>query len=107
MAKRKRNISFYSELVIVTVLSLVAANIWIRWLTTGLNRYFPGSLMVDFIVAIIMTIVAIVALHIAFSNDEDSKVVQNLDEDSKVTQGPYDDNKNTGLPESRHQLYGY
>ena len=106
MAKRNRNISFYSELVIVTVLSLVAANVWIRWLTTGLNRYFPGSLTVDFIVGIIMTIIAIVALHVAFSSDEDSKVAQSPNEDSKVSQGPYDDNKNTGLPESRHQLYG-
>jgi len=55
----RRNFQFYAELVLVTVLSLVAANAWVRWMSQSLNRFFPASLKVDFIVAVVMTIVAV------------------------------------------------
>jgi hypothetical protein len=64
----ERNLRFYSELVIVTVLSLVAANAWVRLLTQTLNRYYPGSLIVDLLVAIIITAVAVFVLHTFFSD---------------------------------------
>jgi len=66
----KRSLKFYSELVLVTVLSLVAANTWIRLLTKSLDRYFPGSLIVDFLVAVIATIFAIYILNMVFKKEE-------------------------------------
>lgn len=57
-------------MVLVTVLSLIAANAWVRWMSQSLNRFFPGSLKVDFIVAVVMTIVAVWVLHMIFSDRE-------------------------------------
>jgi hypothetical protein len=56
----------YSEMVAVTVLSLVAANAWIRWLSAALNKLYPGSLKVDFLVAVMTSIVAVVLLNLFF-----------------------------------------
>lgn len=66
----RRNLQFYSELVIVTVLSLVAANSWIRWITQTLNHFYPGSLRVDFFVALLTTILAVVILNSIFADDD-------------------------------------
>lgn len=62
-----RNIKFYSELVLVTVLSLIAANAWVRLLMGSLQRFFPNSLTADFFAAVVMTFVAVVVLHLIFS----------------------------------------
>jgi hypothetical protein len=61
-----KNTRVYSEVVAITVLSLVAANAWIRWLSASLNKLYPGSLKVDFLVAVGTTIVAIVLLNLFF-----------------------------------------
>ena len=66
----RRSFQFYAELVLVTILSLVAANAWVRWMIQSLDRFFPGSLKVDFIVAVVMTIVAVWVLHMIFSDKE-------------------------------------
>jgi len=67
----KKDSKFYIELIIVTILSLVAANAWIRWLTSTLNYYFPGNLFIDFFVALITTILAIEILDVSFVNNEE------------------------------------
>jgi len=65
-----RDFKFYTELVLVTVLSLVAANAWIRVLKQILNHYYPNSITVDVITAIVMTGIAIGILHMIFSKKE-------------------------------------
>lgn len=69
----RRNLQFYTELVVVTVLSLVAANSWIRLVTEGLNRFYPGSLKVDFFVAVITTLIAVMVLNAIFADDKSNK----------------------------------
>nr|QBK86530.1 MAG: hypothetical protein LCMAC102_03250 [Marseillevirus LCMAC102] len=86
----KRNLHFYTELVLVTVLSLIAANSWVRFLSQTLDYYFPRSLVVDLIVSIIMTIVAIYVLHLVFS----ARFADEKEDSSKQ------------IAESRHKLYG-
>lgn len=62
-----RSIQFYTEIVFVTVLSLVAANAWIRVLYVVEDRYFPNNLGMDILVSILLTLAAIFLLYIGFS----------------------------------------
>lgn len=87
----ERNMMFYSEVVLVTVLSLVAANAWIRWMSDSLNYYYPKSIKVDFIVAVITTCVAVWILHAMFAKE-------------KETKGRCEE-KNNKRPEVRHDIY--
>lgn len=63
----RKDLHFYTELVVVTVLSLVAAKAWFHWFIRALNKYAGTSLLVDFIAALILTGVAIFGLHFLFS----------------------------------------
>lgn len=92
----RRNLQFYSELVIVTVLSLVAANSWIRWITQTLNHFYPGSLRVDFFVALLTTILAVVILNSIFADADDA-------DDKKKFKSPFQ--SKTDHPEVRSGLY--
>jgi hypothetical protein len=74
-----RNFQFYSELVLVTVLSIFAANMWVRWMTQILNDFFPDHLGVDLIVAIVSTLVAIVILYYMFSDRKEDKTEERED----------------------------
>jgi membrane protein implicated in regulation of membrane protease activity len=77
-----RDFQFYSELVLVTVLSIFAANMWVRWMSQTLTQYFPGNLHVDLVVAIVSTAVAILILYYMFSDREKGieKVKEEKDE---------------------------
>lgn len=63
----ERGLHFYTELVIVTVVSLVAAKAWYRWFVRFLSGYFGTSIHIDFLAAVILTLVAIFGLHLLFS----------------------------------------
>lgn len=67
----KKDSKFYIELVVVTILSLVAANAWIRWVTSTLNYYFPGNLFIDFFIALVATIIAIEILDVSFMDNKE------------------------------------
>ena len=88
----QRNIKFYSEVVLVTVLSLVAANAWVRWMSQSLNYDYPKSLKVDFIVAVVTTCVAVWILHAVFAEKKNGE------------KSPYEE-KNGRRPEVRHDVY--
>jgi hypothetical protein len=62
----KKDTRVYSEVVVITIVSLVAANAWIRWLSATLNEFYPGSLKADFFVSVIITIAAIFLLNVFF-----------------------------------------
>lgn len=114
----RRNFQFYAELVLVTVLSLVAANAWVRWISQSLNYFFPGSLKVDFIVAIVMTAVAVWVLHLIFSDRDHSSGTHyhskedregNAKDEKDDSYGAYDAGSHANgvdrRPEVRHTLY--
>ena len=87
-----RNFQFYAELVFVTVLSLLAANMWMRFISQTLNRYFPGNLGVDAISAVVVTVLAVVILHLMFSKRKTPKDSEHYDSEEK-------------RPEVRHPVY--
>ncbi|MDB4769505.1 hypothetical protein OAG24_00930 [bacterium] len=66
-----RRFKFYAEIVAVTVLSLIAAHSWDRFLSKALEVYFPGSIVDDLIVAIVITGIAIYLLYLLFSQTEE------------------------------------
>jgi len=69
----EKSLQFYTELVLVTVLSLVAAKAWYHWFIRFLNSYIGKSVHVDFLAAIILTVIAIFGLHILFAKKDIAK----------------------------------
>ncbi len=65
-ASRAGSTRFYSELVVVTVMSYVAASSWRIVLSEILDRYAPSSLVADLLVAVITTLIAILVLSQMF-----------------------------------------
>lgn len=76
----QKNFRFYSELVLVTVLGFVAGHAWERWLGQVVDEFFPGNVKADFFVAFISTVVAILTLHLLFSDDKNQEGFSERDE---------------------------
>lgn len=58
---------FYAELITVTVVGLVTANVWIRLMNRSLKKYFPDSIKAELLVAVVITVLAILFLAVVFS----------------------------------------
>lgn len=111
----KRDFRFYFELVAVTILSLVAANSWIRVVSDGITRWYPQNIKVDVLVAVVLTLLAVFVLHYLFS--EPSKDVEPGEADAitpsvyipeeKYTTSQYDDVECTCTkrPDTRPGIY--
>jgi quinol-cytochrome oxidoreductase complex cytochrome b subunit len=75
MSQERKSLSqkdriFYTELVITTIFSLVAASLWIELIKQSISCYFPSSHLALGICAIILTLFAIFGLHWAFSESK-------------------------------------
>ncbi|MFW9930721.1 MAG: hypothetical protein ACFFD1_15130 [Candidatus Thorarchaeota archaeon] len=66
-----RDLHFYTELITVSILSLLASSMWIRWIKQYLDRHFPNNVTIDFFVSLLLTFFAIYILNTAFSTEED------------------------------------
>ncbi len=74
--------SLYTELIVIAVLSYVAASSWRIVLSEMLDRYAPNSVLADVLVAVIMTVLAIVILTRVFPRNRSSRRLR-LDDDEK------------------------
>lgn len=63
----KRDFSFYSELVLVTVLSIVSAGAWTNFIEIFLNKYYPSDIKISLIIALLISLVTIIILKFFFS----------------------------------------
>lgn len=63
--------TFYVEIVLVTVLSIVAANAWADWFTAALKSYSGGNLSTYFIAAVVITALAMLVLTWSFRHSKD------------------------------------
>ena len=61
-----RTFSFYAEIIVVTIVSLVAANAWIGLFKSFLDIHYPRNLEVEFIAALIITMIALIILFVVF-----------------------------------------
>lgn len=71
MSQMKKDVRFYSELIITTILSLVAASMWIEWMKGFVQHSFdghPGALMG---VALTITLLAIFCLQYMFNEPKE------------------------------------
>ncbi len=69
MAKdKKRGLKFYSELIIVTVLSLLAASLWIEFTKGMVISHFGNMPAAWFGTAFVVSLVAIWFLNLLFSD---------------------------------------
>lgn len=74
----RKNVKFYTEIVFVTVLSLVASSVWIEWMKYILYNYFNDNPYAVLIIALVITGLAIILLNYLFSTEK-----HNSDEDQK------------------------
>lgn len=65
---KKQGLRFYSEMIIVTVLSLVAASLWIDYVKGIVTRHFENHPTAILISAILVTLLAIGVLHLVFTH---------------------------------------
>lgn len=64
---------FYFEAIMVTVLSLAAANLWIQGISKTIEHFFPNSLVMEYLCALLITIAAVLILIIIFSDSSERK----------------------------------
>jgi predicted tellurium resistance membrane protein TerC len=73
---QQKNFKFYSELVLVAVLSFVAATLWVNAIYDFRKKFLPKTLIIDFIFASIITLASIYLLTYQFK-DPKSKIKEN------------------------------
>jgi len=74
-----KDAKFFTEVVVTTILSLVAASLWIEWIKGLVSRYFENSSSALVGVAITITFLAIFCLQYMFTRpppDKENKDVQ-------------------------------
>ena len=59
---------FYIEFVVLTIISLVATQLWIRYVTKVVDKYSKGSMTFDLVSAIVATLFAMFIIK-TFFND--------------------------------------
>jgi hypothetical protein len=65
---KPKDAKFYTELVLSTILSLVAASLWIEWTRGFIHRYFEGQPSAVMGVALTITLLAIFCLQFVFND---------------------------------------
>lgn len=65
--EKRRGMRFYTEMVVITVLSLVAASLWIEYTKGFVARHFNNNPSALAAVALLITLLAIGSLHLLFS----------------------------------------
>lgn len=66
--EKKRDMRFYAEMIFVTVLSLVAASLWIEYVKGFVNRCFNNHPTAMLASAMVVTFMAIILLNILFTH---------------------------------------
>ncbi len=67
----KRDLAFYTELITLTIVALIAAGMWIQVFKNTLKRFFGNNLIAGYLVAILITLVAIFGLHLMFGDKKE------------------------------------
>jgi len=65
----KKDLYDYSELIIVTILSLIAANFWIRGIGVYMDKYWKDNLYMYMFLGALVTGIAIFCSYIFFADD--------------------------------------
>lgn len=68
MPHRKRDRSFYIELIVVTAVTLSIANVWVYIIKRFINSFFPNSFLYETLSAVIITFMGIFLLHKIFGD---------------------------------------
>lgn len=68
--KEIRDTRFYAELVIITIIVLVTANLWVYVITSFLKEKYPRNLKVPLIIVILVTFLSIAMLPRLFGSSK-------------------------------------
>ena len=64
-----KNVTFYTELVVTTVLSLLAASLWIEWTKDMVIEIFGTSRWALLGTALVVTLIAVFILKLLFTTE--------------------------------------
>lgn len=87
-----RDAQFYTEVVVVTTLTILSANIWTLVADKVSQKYFPRSVAASILVATLVSIASIAVLYIAFvklrkTEEEEEEEKSSKDAKDKPTFG--------------------
>lgn len=86
----KRDLSFYAEIVILTVLAIVGANIWTEWLNRWVERKYGKTETSSLILAIGITVGAVLLLWGIFGKKHTSSYDEQYeDEKGQIKATPF------------------
>jgi len=74
-SSRKKDGNFYSELVLITVLSLSASSMWIELLKKLMADFFNNSKIVLLLTALALTFISILTLYLLFSDPHNEPTI--------------------------------
>jgi len=97
-----RSFKFYSEIVVVTVLTLVAASVWIELIKESFDKLFGNKIQYHLIFALLITLMVTCILWFCFSDNDDPTAYDDI-EDIEVIHKPHKDIK----PFIQKPLYRY
>lgn len=66
--KKKRGLRFYTEMLAVTVLSIVSASLWTEYAKNFASRHFKNYPTAILVIAIVITMLSAGFLHLLFSD---------------------------------------
>jgi hypothetical protein len=69
--KKRKGHRYFIELIVVTVVSLVAAHLWATWIRQMVDVHFKSSPNALLIVAVIITISSVMVLQYLFAEAPD------------------------------------
>jgi len=77
-----KNFAFYAEIIIVSIVSLIAASAWKECMKNCFYHYYPQCRTSELIFAIIITFIALFILYIVFKTlgDKDEKKTSNKED---------------------------
>lgn len=77
-----KDFNFYLEVALVSIVSIISSNVWMRYINSVIDKMYPGNVSVNLMIAVCITCIVFFLMYIFFSrkfpdppqtNDDKSK----------------------------------
>ena len=69
--RNKRDLAFYTELIVLTIVALICAGLWIDAFKHTLRHFFGTNLIAAYLAAILISLIAVFGLHQLFGDKKE------------------------------------